>query len=444
MPHDTPLLTTLVAALTAALLLGVVARKLRLPPLVGYLLAGVLIGPQTPGFIGDLALAKELSEIGIILLMFGVGLHFSPRELAEARGVAGPGAPLAMAAGSLLGWGVARLWGWSDGEGLVFGICLSVASTVVLMRALAERGAMASRAGKVAVGWVVVEDLAMVLALVLVPVAAALLDGRMPVGMLSGMGVGGHGLLVSLLITLGKVAVFVTLMLLVGSRVLPAALSMVGALRSRELFSLASLVAALGVAYLAYVAFGVSLALGAFLSGLVLGQSALSQKAAEQTLPLRDAFAVLFFVSVGMLFDPAILWAQPLALAGAVLVAMLGKPAAAWAIARLRGLNNRDALVVAASLAQIGEFSFILAGLGVTEKVLPEQGRDLVLAVALITIALNPVAFWLADRLAARAAPQPVAPPRAAEADRRRAAPSAQAESRMEPGPRDPVGVQPP
>ena len=408
MPHSTPLITTLVAALTVALLLGVVARKLRLPPLVGYLIAGVLIGPHTPGYIGNLELAGELSEIGIILLMFGVGLHFSPQELVQVRGIAVPGALTGVTAVTLLGWGLARLLGWTNGQGLVFGICLSVASTVVVLRSLQERGETTMRQGQVAIGWLVVEDLAMVLALVLVPVAAALLDGRTPAGMLAGMGVDSQGVLVALLITLGKLAAFVVLMLLVGSRVMPAALSMVGALRSRELFSLAALVAALGVAYLAFVAFGVSFALGAFLSGLVLGQSALSLKAAEQTLPLRDAFAVLFFVSVGMLFDPGVLLREPLALAGAVLVVMLGKSAVAWAMARARGMSGREALTIAASLAQIGEFSFILAGLGVTEKVLPEVGRDLVLAVALLTIALNPVMFWVADRLAGRG-PAPVA-----------------------------------
>jgi CPA2 family monovalent cation:H+ antiporter-2 len=306
---------------------------------------------------------------------------------------------------------VARLlWGWTDGQGLVFGFCLSVASTVVLLRALGERGEVATPQGKVAVGWLVVEDLAMVIALILVPVAAALLDGRAPAGML-GPGQGG-GLLASLLLTLGKVAVFVGLMLVVGGRVLPRALSLVAALRSRELFSLAALVAALGVAFAAHALFGVSFALGAFLAGLVLGQSALSQKAAEQTLPLRDAFAVLFFVSVGMLFDPAILLEAPLALLAAVAVVMLGKTLAAWAIARARDLSHREALTVAAALAQIGEFSFILAGLGVAEGVLPEQGRDLVLATALITIALNPLVFRIADRLgAARSVPAAVVPP---------------------------------
>jgi len=399
MPHHMPLLATLVFALTAALLLGVAARKLRLPPLVGYLVAGMLIGPHTPGLNGDLAVAGELSEIGIILLMFGVGLHFSPQELAEARGVAVPGALAGMTVVSLLGWGAAQLWGWTAGQGLVFGISLSVASTVVVLRTLQEREELETPQGHTAVGWLVVEDLAMVLALVLVPVAAGLLDGRAPGGM-----PGGEGLLLYMLLTLGKVAVFVLLMLLVGTRVLPLALSMIGALRSRELFSLAALVGALGVAFAAYSLFGVSFALGAFLSGMVLGQSTLSQKAAEQTLPLRDAFAVLFFVSVGMLFDPGILVRQPLALAASVLIVVCGKAGTAWAVARARGMSGREARSLGAALAQIGEFSFILAGLGVAEGVLPPAGRDLVLATALLTIALNPAVFHLADRIAARQA----------------------------------------
>jgi len=409
MHEPLPLLTTLVAALTAALLFGVAARKVGLPPLVGYLLAGVMIGPHTPGFSGDLAVAAELAEIGIILLMFGVGLHFSPGELAATRGIAVPGALGQMVVATALGWGIARLWGWTDGEGFVFGVCLSVASTVVLLRALAERGEMASATGRIATGWLVVEDLVMVLALVLVPVAAALLDGRPPPGMLGDVGLDRHALVLSLLLTLGKLVAFVALMLVVGTRVMPAALSMVAGLRSRELFSLASLVAALGVAFLAHVSFGVSFALGAFLAGLVLGQSALSLKAAEQTLPLRDAFAVLFFVSVGMLFDPMILVRQPVALVAAVLVVMVGKSLVAWAIARLRGVDQRGALTIAASLGQIGEFSFILAGLGVAEQVLPEAGRDLVLAVALVTIALNPVMFWAIDRVMPAAAGGPPA-----------------------------------
>jgi len=400
-----PLITTLVAALSFALVFGVVARRLNLPPLVGYLLAGVAIGPHTPGFTGDLALAGELAELGVILLMFGVGLHFSPKDLVAVKGVAVPGAIAQMISAAGFGWALATLaWGWTDGEGFVFGVCLSVASTVVLLRALGDRGEMTSQAGHIATGWLVVEDLVMVIALVLVPVGAALLDDRPPPGMLGGMDLGGGDLVLSLAFTLGKAAVFVAIMLVVGSVVLPAALSMVASLRSRELFSLASLVAAIGVAFLAHVAFGVSFALGAFLAGLVLGQSQLSLKAAEQTLPLRDAFAVLFFVSVGMLFDPAILLHRPLEVLVAVLVVLLGKSVVAFAIARIRGVDRRGALVIAASLAQIGEFSFILAGLGVTEQVLPAEGRDLVLAVAVVTIALNPAMFWLADRWAPKPA----------------------------------------
>ena len=397
MPHAMPLMATLVAALSAALLLGVIARKLNLPPIVGYLLAGIAIGPHTPGFAGDMELAAELAEIGIVLLMFGVGLHFSPQELADARGVALPGAIGQMLVATLLGWGMARLLGWGDGAGLIFGLSLSVASTVVLLRALQERGEERSPVGHIAVGWLVVEDLAMVLALVLAPIAAGLLDGAAAPGL---------GLLNSVGVTLAKVAAFVALMLVVGARVLPWCLSLVGGLRSRELFSLAALVAAIGVAFAAYALFEVSLALGAFLAGMVLGQSPLSQKAAEQTLPLRDAFAVLFFVSVGMLFEPAILWTRPLEVAGTLGIVLGGK-AAAWGIARALGQDHRAALTIAAALAQIGEFSFILAGLGVAEGLLPPAGRDLVLAAALLSIGLNPLLFRLGDRLAG---PKPAAP----------------------------------
>ncbi len=401
MPHDTALIATIALALTFALMLGLLARAARLPTIVGYLAAGVALGPYTPGFVGDIAAAQQLAEIGVILLMFGVGLHFSPRELAEARGVALPGAILQMSCATLLGWGLARLMGWPDAAGLVFGFSLSVASTVVLLRALTERGELATVQGHIAVGWLVVEDLAMVLALVLVPVLAAVTQDRPPAGVLTGIG-GNAGIALTVLLTLGKVAAFVALMLVVGARVLPWALSWVGSLRSRELFSLAALVMALGIAYLAYVLFGVSFALGAFLAGLVLGQSTLSQKAAEQTLPLRDAFAVLFFVAVGMLFDPLIVLREPLALLATVLVVLVGKTAAAYLIARVRGLAPRQALSIGAALAQVGEFSFILAGLAVTEGVLPEAGRDLILAAAIITIAVNPLVFRAADALARR------------------------------------------
>jgi CPA2 family monovalent cation:H+ antiporter-2 len=402
MPHETGLIATIALGLTFALFLGLAARAVRLPTIVGYLAAGIAIGPATPGFVADLGAAQQLAEIGVILLMFGVGLHFSPRELADARGVAVPGAILQMACATLMGWGLARLMGWGDAAGIIFGFCLSVASTVVLLRALTERGELATTQGHTAVGWLVVEDMAMVVALVLVPVLAAVTQDRPAAGLMIGLG-GAEGVALMLLITLGKVAIFVALMLVVGARVLPWALSWVGRLRSRELFSLAALVTALGIAYLAYVLFGVSFALGAFLAGLVLGQSALSQKAAEQTLPLRDAFAVLFFVAVGMLFDPGIILRQPLALIGTVLVVLIGKTVAAYAIARLRGLETKAALSIAAALAQVGEFSFILAGLAVTEGVLPEAGRDLILAAAIISIAVNPFMFRLADWIGRRA-----------------------------------------
>jgi len=401
MPHETGLIATIALGLTFALFLGLGARALRLPTIVGYLAAGIMIGPATPGFVADMAAAQQLAEIGVILLMFGVGLHFSPRELADARGVAVPGAIMQMTCATLLGWGLARLMGWGDAAGIIFGFCLSVASTVVLLRALTERGELATTQGHTAVGWLVIEDMAMVVALVLVPVLAAVTQERPAAGLVIGIG-GAQGVALMLLITLGKVAIFVVLMLVVGARVLPWALSWVGRLRSRELFSLAALVTALGIAYLAYVLFGVSFALGAFLAGLVLGQSALSQKAAEQTLPLRDAFAVLFFVAVGMLFDPMIVLREPLALLATVLVVLFGKTIAAYAIARLRGLDNKAALTIAAALAQVGEFSFILAGLAVTEGVLPEAARDLILAAAIISIAVNPFMFRAADWIGRR------------------------------------------
>jgi len=401
MPHETDLIATIALGLTFALFLGLAARALRLPTIVGYLIAGMLIGPHTPGFVGDIAAAQQLAEIGVILLMFGVGLHFSPRQLAEARGVAVPGAIVQMACATLLGWALGRWLGWGDAAGIIFGFSLSVASTVVLLRALTERGELDTKQGHTAVGWLVVEDMAMVLALVLVPVLAAVTQDRPAAGLMIGVG-GAEGVALTLLITLGKVAIFVALMLIVGARVLPWALSWVGRLRSRELFSLAALVTALGIAYLAYVLFGVSFALGAFLAGLVLGQSALSQKAAEQTLPLRDAFAVLFFVAVGMLFDPLIVLREPLALLATVMVVLVGKTIAAYGIARLRGLGAKGALSIGAALAQVGEFSFILAGLAVSEGVLPEAGRDLILAAAIITIAVNPFMFRLADLLATR------------------------------------------
>jgi CPA2 family monovalent cation:H+ antiporter-2 len=392
--HATPLIATLVAALGFALLFGVLARLARLPPIVGYLIAGIAVGPHTPGFIADQEIAMELAEIGVILLMFGVGLHFSPRDLTEARGVVVPGALGQMAAATGMGWALGRIIGWDDVASLVFGLALSVASTVVLLRALTERGEVTSETGRVAVGWLVVEDVAMVLALVLLPLLAV-------AG--AGAGVGE-----ALGWTIGKLVLFVAIMLIVGTRVLPWGLSLVAGLRSRELFSLATLAAALGVAAAAAKLFGVSFALGAFLAGLVLGRSELALKAAEQTLPLRDAFAVLFFVSVGMLFRPDILWERPVELVATVAIVLVGKSLVAYRIARLRGLGPAASASVAASLAQIGEFSFILAGLAVVLGVMPRDAQDLILAAALLSIALNPLAFRLADRFTERRlAPKP-------------------------------------
>lgn len=393
MPHETALIGTIALGLTFALFLGLAARAIRLPTIVGYLAAGVAIGPVTPGFVGDIAAAAQLAELGVILLMFGVGLHFSPKELADARGVAVPGALVQMGCATALGWLLGRWMGFSDAAAIVFRFCLSVASTVVLLRALQDRGELDTPQGHAAVGWLIVEDMAMVLALVLVPVVATIVGG----GDASAWEIAG-----AVALTFAKVAVFVAIMLVLGARFLPIALSWVGALRSRELFSLAALVTALGIAYLAYILFDVSFALGAFLAGLVLGQSTLSQKAAEQTLPLRDAFAVLFFVAVGMLFDPRILWQDPLAVLLTVLVVLFGKTVVAYAIARARGVTHRGALSISAALAQVGEFSFILAGLAVTEGLLPEEGRDLILAAAILSISLNPFVFRLADRLSAR------------------------------------------
>ncbi len=392
MLHQTPLIATIAAGLGLAFVFGLLANRLRISPLVGYLLAGVIVGPFTPGYVADQALATELAEIGVILLMFGVGLHFSLKDLMSVRAIAIPGAIAQMAVATLMGMGLAHLLGWTLVAGFVFGLALSVASTVVLLRALQDRRIVNTDRGRIAVGWLIVEDLAMVLALVLLPVLAqamanpeAGLDAVWPV----------------LGMTLGKVAAFVIFMLVVGRRVIPAVLHYVAHTGSRELFRLAVLAIALGVAFGAASLFGVSFALGAFFAGMILSESELSQRAAEETLPLRDAFAVLFFVSVGMLFNPSVLIEQPWPLLGTVAVIVLGKSLAAYAIIRLFGHSNVTALTVSASLAQIGEFSFILAGLGVGLKLLPEEGRDLILAGAILSILLNPMVFGLLGRLLA-------------------------------------------
>jgi CPA2 family monovalent cation:H+ antiporter-2 len=390
MSHETTLLAMLTSAFVLAFALGFLASKLRLPPLVGYLFAGVLIGPFTPGYVADAGLAGQLAEIGVILLMFGVGLHFSVRDLLAVRGIAIPGALAQIAAATLIGALLARSWGWSLSAGVVFGLCLSVASTVVLLRALEGRDALLSPEGRIAVGWLIVEDVATVLVLVLLPAISHLLS-------LGDQGTSGHVSVASLLrevaVTLGKVAIFVALALVVGTRFVPWLLQQVTRTKSRELFTLAVLATALGIAYVAASLFGVSFALGAFFAGVILSESDLSHKAGQDSLPLQDAFAVLFFVSVGMLFDPMIVVREPPAVAGVVLAIVTGKSVAAFLIVLVFGYPVRTALTVSASLAQIGEFSFILVNLALSLGLLPPAGRDLILAGALFSITLNPLAF---------------------------------------------------
>lgn len=391
--HPTPLLTTLAAGFVLAFVLGALAQRLRISPLVGYLLAGVLAGPFTPGYVADQALSQEIAELGVILLMFGVGLHFSLKDLLSVKAIAIPGAVVQIGVATLLGMGLAWLLGWPLGGGLVFGLALSVASTVVLLRALEQRQLIDTRRGRIAIGWLIVEDLAMVLTLVLLPALAGSLGGT---GDVSG------GVLLPILLTLGKVAAFVAVMILGGRRLVPWMLERIAASGSRELFTLAVLAIALGIAYGSAMLFGVSFALGAFFAGMILNESELSHQAAENSLPLRDAFAVLFFVSVGMLFNPTILIHEPLPVLATFLVIVFGKSLAAYLIVRLFGHPNSTALTIAASLAQIGEFSFILVGLGIALNLLPEQGRDLVLAGAILSILVNPLLFIAIERLQAR------------------------------------------
>ncbi|CUU23254.1 putative cation/proton antiporter [Duffyella gerundensis] len=394
MHHTTPLITTIVGGLVLAFVLGMLAQRLRISPLVGYLLAGVLAGPFTPGFVADTNLAPELAELGVILLMFGVGLHFSMKDLMAVKAIAIPGAIAQIVVATLLGWGLAWSMEWPIMTGLVFGLCLSTASTVVLLRALEERQLIDSQRGQIAIGWLIVEDLVMVLALVLLPAIAGMLEqGNASASLLAW----------DLLLTIGKVAAFMVLMMVVGRRVVPWILAKSAATGSRELFTLAVLALALGIALGAVEFFDVSFALGAFFAGMVLNESELSHRAAHDTLPLRDAFAVLFFVSVGMLFDPMILVEQPLAVLGALAIVVIGKSAAAWLLVTLLGHSRRTALTISVSLAQIGEFAFILAGLGISLNLLSEEGRNLVLAAAILSIMLNPILFSLLERYLARA-----------------------------------------
>jgi CPA2 family monovalent cation:H+ antiporter-2 len=421
LPHETPLITILVAGFGLAFLLGLLAQRLKLPLIAGYLLAGVVIGPFTPGYVADVALATELAELGVILLMFGVGLHFSPRDLMSVRAVAVPGAVGQIAVATAFGTTVGWMLGWSIGGSLIFGLALSVASTVVLLRALQDRDLIQTEKGRIAVGWLIVEDLVMVVALVLVPPLAGLLGGiAVPVDegaeIVGQVGIG--PIAATVLITLTKATAFIILMLIVGRRIIPWVLHYVSHTRSRELFRLAVLAIALGVAYGATNLFGVSFALGAFFAGMVMSSSTLSSQAMRETLPLRDAFAVLFFVSVGMLFNPAILWESPLALVATVAIIIGIKAITAYYIVRAFGRDQDMGLTIAASLAQIGEFSFILITMGVKLAIVPTEARDLVVAGAMISILANPLLFHLLDQRAARrAASTPAEPAEAPVAD---------------------------
>jgi CPA2 family monovalent cation:H+ antiporter-2 len=396
MPHDVALIATIAIGFAFAFIFGFIAHRLGLPPLVGYLVAGVVVGPTTPGFVADSAMAGQLAEIGVMLLMFGVGLHFSIADLIAVRRIAIPGAIGQIVIATAIGTGMAVAWGWSFGAGLVLGLSLSVASTVVLLKALEERNAVESPNGRIAIGWLIVEDLAMVLTLVLLPAFAEALGGSVNDGP---HGTHDRGLLAVLGITLAKVAAFIAIVLLVGPRVLPWLLRQVARTGSRELFTLCVLAVALGIAFGSAKLFGVSFALGAFFAGMVLHESDLSHKAATNSLPLQDAFAVLFFVSVGMLFDPSIILREPQMVAAVLLLILVGKSLVALGIVLALGYPLSTALIVSASLAQIGEFSFILAGLGIAYGLMDSQGLNLILAGALLSITLNPLVFAGADRL---------------------------------------------
>jgi CPA2 family monovalent cation:H+ antiporter-2 len=396
MPHDVSLIATLAAGFGLALVLGFAAARLRMPPLVGYLVAGILIGPATPGFVADVGLAAQLAEIGVMLLMFGVGLHFSLDDLMAVKRIAVPGAIFQIVVATALGMLAATSWGWSLLPAAVLGLCLSVASTVVLLRALEDKGQLDSVNGRIAVGWLVVEDLVMVMVLVLLPVVAGMLPaagGDEPATTASGAAWQALGL------TLAKVAAFIALMLVVGRRVFPRILWWIARTGSRELFTLCVVSAAVGVAFGAAKLFDVSFALGAFFAGMMMRESEFSHRAASESLPLRDAFAVLFFVSVGMLFDPSVIWTEPVKLLVVVAIVLVGKTVAAIALVLLFRYPLNTALTVGASLAQIGEFSFILAGLGVALGLMPVQGQSLVLAAALISIATNSALFAAIDPL---------------------------------------------
>lgn len=399
MEHD--LIDTIVISLVLAFILGFIAKKLKFPAILGYLLAGVMVGPFTPGFVADVSLANQLAEIGIILLMFGVGLHFSFQDLLRVRNIALPGAFFQMSVATLIGCMAGMAFGMELQGAFVFGLSLSCASTVVLLRALEERHIVHTETGKIAVGWLIVEDIAMVLALVLLPVLANMNA--------SSAGGAGFGLIIKeFVIVLCKIGVFGILMIVVGTRVLPWLLVSISKTKSSELMTLGTLAIATGFAFVAYTVFDASFALGAFLAGLVLSESEIGQKSAEKSLPMRDAFAVLFFVSVGMLFDPSVLWQHPFMVLFTLAIIVVGKSLAALAITALFRQKTETSLTVAISLAQIGEFSFILASMGVTYGMMNQDAYNFILAGALLSISLNPFLFKMFDYYKARYKPDPV------------------------------------
>ena len=401
MPHDVDLIILLAVGFGLALIFGYIAARLRFPPLIGYLIAGIIISPNTPGIVGDIHLANQLAELGVMFLMFGVGMHFSLNDLVQVRRIAVPGAILQITVATLLGMGVSMMWDWSFGSALIFGLSLSCASTVVLLKALGDRGLLSSVNGKIAVGWLLVEDLVMVLVLVLLPATAVLLGGTPIAGSDPEANIW-----LTLVMTLLKVIGFIAFMLIIGKRLVPFIMHMVARLGSRELFTLTVVAAAVSIAFGAYKIFGVSMALGAFFAGMVVKESDFSHRAEEETLPLREIFSILFFVSVGMLFDPLILIQQPLHVLAVVGIILIGKTIAAMALVLFFRYPINTALTVGASLAQIGEFSFILATLGVSLQLLSIEGQNLILAGALISITLNsfifaavePIQQWIRDR----------------------------------------------
>jgi K+:H+ antiporter len=408
MDHEPVLISTIAIGLTAAFIGGFIARRVGLPAIVGYIAAGVAIGPFTPGLVADPTVATELAEIGVILLMFGVGIHFSFRDLLAVRGIAVPGAAVQIALATVLGTSLGVMLGFGVGGGLVLGLAISVASTVVLLRALEDRNELDTQQGRIAIGWLIVEDLFTVIVLVLLPLIAPLFGATSSEPGTNGAGSASAGALAEIVFAVARAAIFAILMIVAGARFIPWILLQVARQGSRELFTLAVLAIALGIAYAASTIFGVSFALGAFLAGLVVSESDMSHQAAADALPLRDAFAVLFFVSVGMLLDPSYLMANPLPVLAMLALIVVAQPLAAFAIVEAFGYPSRVALTVAAALGQIGEFSFIVGTLGLGIGLLPEAGFQLIVAGALLSIAINPALFALIEPLDRRFRDQPL------------------------------------